>query len=147
MASPTLDTQVSASARRLRLAAVPLVRQLRQQAIGTFTPTQLSVIGAIHRDGPIALGDLAARERLSPPTISKVVAALEDTGFIERIPDAQDRRVCRVRVTPSGQAWIERNQAVRDEWLAARIAALDPAERAALDDALPVLERLLGEPE
>lgn len=108
-----------------------------------FTPTQLTVIGAIHRHGPISLGELAARERLSPPTISRVVAALEETGMIERAPDAHDRRVYRVRTTADGARWIERSRTARNEWLAGRIAALSAPERAALAAALPVLDRLV----
>lgn len=145
MPSVTVDPLVLEWASRLRLTVVPLARQLRQQTAEAFTPTQLSVIGTIHRHGPISLGDLAARERLSPPTISKVVAAIEAEGVIERIPDPEDRRVCRVRVTRSGERWIERSRAARNEWLAERIAALAPAERAALAAAVPVLERLVDD--
>ena len=134
---PDVDPQMVEWASRLRLAVMPLSRQLRQQATEAFTPTQLSVIGTIHRHGPVSLGDLAARERLSPPTISKVVAAIEAEGLIERIADPEDRRVCRVRVTRGGERWIERGRAARNEWLAERIAALAAA--------VPVLERLVDD--
>jgi DNA-binding MarR family transcriptional regulator len=131
----------------LRLAIAPLERQLRQQRADQFTPTQLSVIGAIFRHGPITIGDLAAQERLSPPTISRVVVVLEEHGLIERISDREDRRICRVAITASGRHWIDEGRARRNAWLAARISRLGPADRAALALAVPVLERLVDEAE
>lgn len=132
-------------AARLRASVAPLERQLRQQAADPYTPTQLSVIGAIYRHGPIPIGELAGRERLSAPTISKVVASLEETGMVARFPDSTDRRVCRVAITAAGKRWIAKGRAQRNEWLATRIANLNAAERAALAAAVPVLERLIGE--
>ena len=131
---------------RLRTAIVPLFRRLRQQlADDSFTPTQLSVLGTIHRHGPLSLGDLALRERLSLPTISKVVAALELAGVAERLSDERDRRVCLVRTTVAGGRWIDDSRARRDTWLAERLARLDDEERATLEAALPILERLTEE--
>ncbi len=120
-------------------------RELRQQSSGPLTATQVSVLGSIHRHGPLTLGDVAARERLSPPMISKVVDALEEAGFVERERDTQDRRVWRVRATVVADDWIEQNRARRDAWLAERLAALDDSERRAVADAVPALERIVGE--
>ena len=142
----TPDRQIVVEwAARLRAAVAPLERHLRQQGADPYTPTQLSVIGAIYRHGPIPIGELASRERLSAPTISKVVASLEAAGIVERFPDAQDRRVCRVAITPAGQRWITKGRAQRNEWLADKIINLSAADRAALASAIPVLERLIGE--
>jgi len=93
-------------AARLRAAVAPLERQLRRQGTDPYTPTQLSVIGAIYRQGPIPIGELAGRERLSAPTVSKAVASLEEAGIVEGFPDAEDRRVCRVAITAAGKRWI-----------------------------------------
>lgn len=135
----------TALAARLRAVLGPLARELRQQSSGPLTATQVSVLGTIHRHGPLTLGDVAARERLSPPMISKVVDALEQSGFVERERDDQDRRVWRVRATPVADDWIDQNRARRDAWLAERLAALDGAERAAVAAAVPALERIVGE--
>lgn len=133
-------------ARQLRAAVVPLARQLRQQRVeDSFTPTQRTVLGTIHRYGPISLGDLAARERLSPSRISSVVTALEDAEFVTRIYDRRDRRVCRVETTAVGEKWIEQSEAAASDWLAGRIAVLAPAERAALAAAVPVIESLISD--
>jgi DNA-binding MarR family transcriptional regulator len=139
------DRLVVEWAARLRTAVARLERQFRRETSGPYTPTQLSVIGAIYRYGPIPLGELASRERLSPPSISQVVATLEEVRIVERIPDPADRRVCRVAITAAGNRWIEANRVRRNEWLAERIAMLSPPERAAIATAVPVLERLLGE--
>jgi DNA-binding MarR family transcriptional regulator len=131
-------------AARLRTTVVPLARQLRQ-ADARFTPTQLTVLGSIHRNGPLSLGDLSARERLSPPMISRVVASLEEEGVVERMFDASDRRVCLVRISEDGERWIRQTRADRDAWLAQRLAMLGPDELDALMAAAPVLEHLVDE--
>ena len=128
---------------RLRMVMVPLVRQLRQYGAEPLTPTQLSVLGSIDRCGPLSLGDLAARERLSPPMISKVVVALEDHGFVERLTATSDRRVCLVQTSPKGAQWVEDGRDRRNRWLATRVAQLDRDDRAALSAAIEPLERLL----
>jgi DNA-binding MarR family transcriptional regulator len=140
-----VDPQVVEWASRVRSTVMPLARIMRQAAVGRFSPTQLSVLATINRHGPLSLGDLAARERLSPPSITKVVVVLEDAGVVERLLDPGDRRVCLVRATPEGSAWIEAGRAERDAWLAGRIAGLPGDQRAALVAALPALEGLLGD--
>lgn len=129
----------------LRMAVGPLARQLRQQASEPLTATQTSVVSSICRWGPISLGELAAREQLSPPMISKVVAALEHEGFVERLADARDRRVCRVRLSSEGVRWVEEGRARRNAWLAGRLAALTTAERETIASAVQGLQRLIDD--
>jgi DNA-binding MarR family transcriptional regulator len=126
-ASAKVDEQLAGLAARLRMAIVPLARQLRQQTGDDVTPTQLSFIGSIDRHGPLTLGELAARERVSPPMVTKVVA----------------QRVSVVALTPAGERWLREARARRNAWLAERLHALTPDERTALDQALPLIERLL----
>lgn len=130
---------------RLRQVVVRLFRALRQEP-DRFSPTQLSVIGTINHHGPIGLRALAAHERLSAPTITKVVARLEQEGLVDRIDDPDDRRVCLVAMSQAGQAFVEASRQVRNKWLASRLAELDPDQRAALAAAVPLLERLVDEP-
>jgi DNA-binding MarR family transcriptional regulator len=139
--SPTIEE----CAAKLRAVIAPLERQLRQEGAVGFTPTQVSVIGAIFRHGPIALGELASRERLAPPTISKAVASLERAGIIERVVDPTDRRVCRVVITERGEQWIDESRARRNGWLTQRIGVLTASDRELLAAAIPVLVRLLSE--
>lgn len=146
MTELTDDHDIDALAARLRTVLGPLSRELRQQASGPLTATQISVLGSIHRHGPLSLGDVAAREQLSPPTISKVVDALEKIGYVERVRDTDDRRVWLVESTDAGHQWVVEGRARRDAWLAQRLAALDPADLAALAAAAPALEQLTEEP-
>lgn len=131
-------------AARLRANLIPLSRQLSRPD-GELTPTELSVLGAVHRHQPITLGELAARERLSPAMISRVVASLEDQAIVDRVADEHDRRVCYVKISETGNRWIEEGRARRNAWLAERLAQLDPAELDTLDAAVPLLERLISD--
>lgn len=131
-------------AARLRANLIPLSRQLSRPD-GGLTPTQLSVLGAVHRHQPLTLGDLAARERLSPAMISRVVASLEEQGIVERVSDEHDRRVCHVKISETGNRWIEEGRARRNAWLAERLAQLDATELDTLDAAVPLLERLISD--
>jgi DNA-binding transcriptional ArsR family regulator len=88
--APDLDEVALAA--RLRAVLGPLSRELRQQSSEPLTATQVSVLASIYRHGPMPLGELASRERLSPPRISKVVDSLEVAGFVERTRDQADRR-------------------------------------------------------
>jgi DNA-binding MarR family transcriptional regulator len=143
VATTAVDADLLTAAGRLRLVIGPLERELRQVDTEGFTPTQMAVIGSIKRNGPITLSQLAARERLSAPTISKVVGGLEDRGLVIRELDGHDRRVWWVRLTDAGEDFIDAGRQRRSQWLADRLARLSARERATLLAAVPVLERLL----
>jgi len=127
---------------RLRRSIVPLARHMRRESTGRFNPTQLALLGAIYRNGPIPIGELAGLERLSAPTVSKTVAALEAAGLVERLFDERDRRVCRVRVTAGGLDSVHEHELALDRDFAGRVAALPPEHQAALADAVASLELL-----
>ncbi|GIU86951.1 MAG: MarR family transcriptional regulator [Acidimicrobiia bacterium] len=129
-------------ANRLRPAVYRLARLLRQQDDTGLAPALVSALGVVERDGPITLGDLAKQEQLSPPSITKVVVALEEQGLVERTRDDADRRVSRVRVTAKGRRQLEASRSRRTAWLATQIDALAPSERRLLHDALGVMEAL-----
>lgn len=138
------DPSVVDLAARLRAAVIPLSRALRVSA-DVLTPTELSVLGATYRHGPLAMRDLAERERLSPPMISRVVSALEERDFLERVPSEEDRRVCRVRVSDAGGVWIRRYLGMSNAWLADRLSGLADDQRAVLTEAVPLLELLIDD--
>jgi DNA-binding MarR family transcriptional regulator len=133
-----------ASAARLRVALVRLNRALRQRANAgnDLTATLLGALGTIEVRGPITLGELAAAEDVQPPTMTRVVGRLEERGLVRRDVDPDDRRVSRVQVTAAGRALVAESRTRRDAFLAQRLAALDPADLAAIEAALPVLEQL-----
>lgn len=133
-------------AARLRLAVTRLARRLRQQAQqvqGEVTPSGLSALASIERLGPLTLGELSHVERVQPPTMTKVVAGLEALGLVTRTIDPSDRRVARVAVTADGGRFLARSRTRKNAWLAARFGRLDPEERAVLDRAAAIFERLL----
>src|SRR5574341_168242 len=129
----------------LRLAVGRLARRLRQQNEGEITASQFSALSSVARLGPITLGKLASVERLRPPTVTRMVSILEESGLVLRHTDADDRRICRVEITHLGRDLLERSRTRKDAYLARRLATLSPKELDALRDATAVLERLLEE--
>jgi DNA-binding MarR family transcriptional regulator len=129
----------------LRLTVGRLARRLRQQAQGQITASQLSALASIGRLGPITLGHLASVERLRPPTVTRIVANLEESGLVARTTDASDRRVSRVQLTATGRELLETTRTRKDAYLATRLATLGKADLDVLRDATAVLERLLEE--
>ena len=134
------------AAARLRMIVGRLSRRLGSSGPGGgLTPSQLSVLGAVARRGPLRLTDLAEYEGVNPTMLSRIVGKLDDLGFIERRPDDQDRRSSLVEVTPEGRRQHDRIVARRTEALAAGLERLDPADRESIVAVLPALERLVAE--
>lgn len=129
-------------ASRLRLSATRLARRLRQESGFGLSPSQLSALAVISNQGPLTLGALAEHERVAPPSITKVVSKLESDGLVTRAPCPEDRRVCRVAISPDGTALIEESRRRKTAWLTARISELDPDSQRRLADALDVLDEL-----
>ena len=129
---------------RLRMVTVRLYRLFRQQADPETNLSQnlISALATVSRCGPITLGRLAELERVQPPSMTRIVAKLEERGLVVREIDAADRRIARVQVTPEAASVLSELRSRRTEFLAARLAELTPEELAALEAALPALERL-----
>src|SRR5438270_9763706 len=134
------DTDLAA---RLRLAVTRLARRLRQQTDAEVTPSQLSALSSVDRLGPVTLGELAAVERVQPPSMTRIVAGLEDAGLVVRKVDERDRRIARVQTTVAGRRFLDRSRGRKDAFLAARIRTLDAEDRAVLARAATLLEKLL----
>jgi DNA-binding MarR family transcriptional regulator len=120
-----------------------LARRLRQQGETAASPTQLSALATIERDGPLTLGALAAVERVQPPTITAAVGRLEQRGLVARRTDPGDRRVARVEVTPQGRRLLDQSRSRKNAYLEGKLAALSSDERDTLERAAAILERLL----
>lgn len=142
---PVSSHPVTDLASELRLAVTRLARRLRQEGAEGITPSQLSALASIEHHGPITLGDLATHERVQPPTMTRIVAALADQGLVAREVDPDDRRVARVRVTSAGRRLLARSRRRKAAYLASRLRRLDDDERLLLARAVPILERLLEE--
>jgi DNA-binding MarR family transcriptional regulator len=121
-----------------------LARRLRQMQDDSLdlNPNQLSAMAMLLNSGDQLMGELAAQERVRPPSMTRVVNSLEARGYVARRPDPRDHRQCLVTLTDSGRQVLLANRRRRDEWLAVRIAGLDPAERDVLRRAIRVLEKV-----
>ena len=102
----------------------------------------VSVLGLLHREGERTLGQLAAAERVQPPSMTRTVNCLEQNGLVERIPHPTDGRQVVVRLSDAGRALVLAERRRRDAWLAKRLAELTPDERRLLRQAAPILDRL-----
>jgi DNA-binding MarR family transcriptional regulator len=105
----------------------------------------VSALAEIRRSGPIRLGDLATRERITPPTLSRIVAGLVEHGYVERTPDPDDARAGLVRATPAGEELLDDLRSRRAGELSARLERLPAADREALLAAAGALHRLLDD--
>lgn len=143
-ATATATRDVTELAARLRLAMARLVRRARQEATTTeITQSMLSALAVVTTLGSPTLGELAAAERVTPPTITKIVARLEDAGLVVRDQDADDRRISRVRLTDEGRRFVDRTRSRASAYMARRLKTLSDQEREVLAAAVPILERLL----
>jgi DNA-binding MarR family transcriptional regulator len=107
------------------------------------SPTQISALATIERDGPITLGELAALEGVQPPTITAAVGRLVEQDLVHRRVDPDDRRVHRVEITHAGRRLLERSRSRKNAYLERRLRALSAEDRATLERAAGLLESLL----
>ncbi|HEY1643443.1 MAG TPA: MarR family transcriptional regulator [Streptosporangiaceae bacterium] len=135
-AAPDIDVA------RLRVAVLRLSRHLRKHDLADLTPTQLSALATVARDGPMRLGDLAAAERVAPSTLTRLVAALEERGYVERGVVPSDARACMLAVTDSGTVVLDRIRQETTSLLTETLRMLPADQLAALAAALPALEHL-----
>lgn len=104
-----------------------------------------AALATIECHGPMTPSELAARERIQRPTATRVLARLDEMGLIARTTDPQDRRSSLVSVTPEARALLHEQRTRKTAFLAARLDGLDAQDRAALERAADVLERMLAE--
>ncbi|MFP5486758.1 MAG: MarR family winged helix-turn-helix transcriptional regulator [Acidimicrobiia bacterium] len=128
---------------RLRVTVLRLARRIRTQSSDTITPSQLFTLATIARHGRLTIGRIAELEHVKPPSASKIVAALEVEGLVERAASPDDRRCTFITVTPAGRDHLERIRAAGRNWITDRLADLAEDDVHAIEAALPALERLL----
>ncbi len=128
----------------LRPAVMRLGRRLRQMRDDSVevTASSASVLGTLAGAGELTMGDLAAAEKVQPPTVTRVVKGLEERGLVQRRPDPSDGRQSLARLTEAGHALVLTNRHLRNAWLSERLAELDPAEQELLRRAVPVLNKV-----
>ena len=141
-AGTKLSTAEQAS--QLRVSVARLARRLRQEGAGgtDATPSQLAALATLYHEGPMTLGELAAVERVKPPSMTRIVAALEERGLVVRTASVADRRVQHVTVTDAGRAAHQEYRKRRDAWLYRQLTKLDPDDRHLLEQAAAILDRM-----
>ncbi|TAL17935.1 MAG: MarR family transcriptional regulator [Frankiales bacterium] len=140
---PTISDPALASA--LRLAVMRLARRMRaERPESDLSLTQLSALAVLERQGPLTPRELAAAERIRPPSMTRVVAALEAAGLVTRTDHPTDGRQVLLAASPAGAALLREDRRRREAWLAQRLRDLDADDREVLRRAAAVLDRLAG---
>jgi DNA-binding MarR family transcriptional regulator len=136
------DVDVVIDVTRLRVALARLSRRLRRHHVAGLTPTQLAALATVEQSGPLRLGDLAAAEGIAPSTLTRLVTALEESGYVRRCADPSDARASTLAITPHGHETLDRIRTETTLVLAESLRSLTPVQRSVLSSALPVLELL-----
>jgi DNA-binding MarR family transcriptional regulator len=134
-------------ATELRISVSRLARRLRAERIARglateLSDTQLAALAALERHDAMTPGELAEYEKVQPPSMTRVIAALLERGLVTRAPHPTDGRQVRLTVTDQGRELVQQSRRLREAWLAQRLRELTPQERAALRAAAPILQRL-----
>jgi DNA-binding MarR family transcriptional regulator len=127
----------------LRPSLLRLTRLIRNQRVDmSVTLTQVSAMATLAKRGPMSAGELAACEKVQPPSMTKVLANLEERGLVRRDVHPTDKRQAIMSVTDEGVELLHSETRSRDAWLSRRLAELTSEERALLRSAVPVLDKL-----
>ncbi len=137
-----LDPSVAALAHDLRMACMRVSRRVRFETTTQLAPHQFSVLVRLS-ERPCSAGELADRERVSAPSMSRTVATLVALGFVQRAADSADGRVVVLSLTPLGEQVLAAERAQRDAWMAVRLERLPEADRALLRRATVLLEQVV----
>jgi DNA-binding MarR family transcriptional regulator len=140
MTTPTDDVPA-----RLYLAIGRLSRSLRRSGASGLGHGSISALSTLVGCGEMRLGDLATKEGVAAPTMSRIVAALVEAEYVQREPDPADRRAWLVKATPDGERMVSGLRSTRVQELRRRIDRLPSDKQALLVTAIPVLEALLSE--
>jgi DNA-binding MarR family transcriptional regulator len=147
MTTPQQTRSDAGLATALRISVSRLARRLRAERLAKglepgLSDTQLAALASLERHSAMTPGEMADHEKVQPPSMTRVIAALEELGLVMRAPHATDRRQVVLTVTARGREVVQQSRRLREEWLAQRLRELTPQERAALRAAAPILEKL-----
>ena len=144
MPDPNLDA--AALAHELRIAVMRFSRRLRSQRVDTsVTLTHLSALSTLRRHGAMSAGELAAHERVQPPSMTRVVGALEAMELITRTPHPTDGRQVVIELTPAAHELLDAEARAREAWLSGRLEQLGSDELEILQAAATIMDKLAAE--
>jgi len=134
----------AALASALRPAVLRLARRLRQMRDESLelNSNQLSAMSVLLNQGDLPMGELAALEKVQPPSMTRIVNGLEARGLVARVASPSDGRQAVVTLTDAGRQVLMANRRRRDQWLTTRIALLEPEERDVLRKAVAILDKV-----
>jgi DNA-binding MarR family transcriptional regulator len=130
-------------ASHLRIAVARTARRLRQESGTGLSPSLTAALATVERHGPLTPSELAARERVRRPSITRIAARLEELGLVARAADPGDRRSSLISVTPAGRELLAASATRKDAFLSQRLEALGAEDRATLERAAELLEGML----
>jgi len=145
MPTAPVTTDVADLASRLLLGVTRLARKLRREGDTGITPTLLAALSTIERHGPITPGSLASHEQVEKPSVTRLLAVLEERALIERTPDPLDGRVAWVQISAAGRKVLQSTRRRKDGYLARRIKSLSVEEQTTLTRAADILDQLAEE--
>ncbi|GAA3543286.1 MarR family transcriptional regulator [Aeromicrobium flavum] len=127
---------------RLAQAVARLNRRLRQERQSDLTATQLSVLGSVRVLGPATPSQIAARERVSQPSVARTLKCLLEDAYVLKNPHPDDGRQVLISMSDLGEKVLAEERQRRDLWLDRRLTTFTAAERARLREATDLLVRL-----
>lgn len=147
MTTPQQTESDAGLATALRISVSRLARRLRAERLAKglepgLSDTQLAALAALERHTAMSPGELAEHEKVQPPSMTRVITALEERGLVTRQAHATDRRQVVLTVTDHGRSVVQQSRRLREAWLAQRLRELTPQERQTLRAVAPILEKL-----
>ena len=135
---PAPDPETSALAHDLRIACMRVARRVRYDADNTIPPHLFSVLVRL-AEQPRTVGELAAIEQVSAPSMSRAVAQVCEAGWAARSADEHDGRLVRLTLSSEGEETVRRERAHRDAWMTERLEGLTEEQRRVLREATDLL--------
>lgn len=130
----------------LSLALVRMTRHLRgRRTDSRVSLTQLSALATLSLEGPITPGALAAKERVQPPSMTRVIASLADLGLVERSPHPTDGRQVIVSIAESGLTLLADERSAREAWMTERLSTLNDEQLQVLRAAVDIFADMVAE--
>jgi DNA-binding MarR family transcriptional regulator len=147
MTTPPETRSDAGLASALRISVSRLARRLRAERAAhglqpELSDTQLGALATLERKGAMTPGELAEHEKVQPPSMTRVIAVLEQRGLVMRAAHATDKRQVVLTLTDGGREVVHQSRRLREAWLARRLRELTPQERSKLRAAAPILEKL-----
>ncbi|MFI1914835.1 MarR family winged helix-turn-helix transcriptional regulator [Nocardia sp. NPDC020380] len=144
----TTPSDIRALAGELSLAVVRLTRHLRgRRADAQISLTQLSALATLNREGAMTPGALAAKERVQPPSMTRVIASLSELELVERNPHPTDGRQIIVSLSEAGRALVLDENQAREAWMTDQLSNLSPDQLKVLDEAVSIMKQIVDESE